>query len=243
MKDYLELDKIMYEKQSLKEAFHKFDHWTTKYAIGDWIEYPSNEDKLNGIKDGEAWLYIGENYLNGLINYTNVVYGVGKIDVGEDPDKRQTYVRNLHTFASFANANSPRDDMFKSYPVEGEEYGKILTTNSFHTNVADTSYFPHMQVLATGAGSYWYFDSDMDCSDCGLARFKDDIFTDERQASDWFLCYLAENAIFEDEEIQARYKLYSEVEMESLRHFVNEYVCNKYLVCIPPKAFGGWITL
>ena len=37
------------------------------------VEYPSNEMLLNGLKDGDCITYVSSTYLNGLINYVDII--------------------------------------------------------------------------------------------------------------------------------------------------------------------------
>lgn len=235
-----ELNKILHVEKRV-EAKRNFSWWSSKYAVGDWEEFPSDEDKLNGIKDGQAWLYISTTYLNGLINYVDIVGAVGKIDIGEDDDRREVYIKNLQTLARIAkDGNTGMEPKYTFYGVD--ETDEPYSTNGFHTNVADTSYFPHMQVLGKGAGSYWWFDSDMDGSCCGLCRMPADIFADDNEAFCWFITYIGEDYIDDDEDI--RKEFYSDPDGDgSLFDFIAKYVCDNYIVPIDRKAFGGWITL
>lgn len=240
MNNHTELNNILHAEKRVR-AKRDFDLWSSKHAVGNWKEFPSNEDMLDGIKDGQAWLYIPTTYLNGLINYVDIIGVVGKIDVGEDDNRREIYIKNLQTLASIAkDKNCDIKPKYTFYSVN--ETAKPCSTNGFHTNVADTRYFPNIQIFGKGAGSYWWFDSDTDGSDCGLCRMREDIFADVNEALCWFITYIGEDYIDNDKDI--RKEFYSNPDDDgSLFDFIAKHVCDKYIVPIDQRVFGGWITL
>lgn len=99
-------------------------------------EYPSRELLLEGPKDGQWFEYVSNTYLNGFINYTEILVGF----------------------------------IIKRYADENYDYYKVAEDlkTSYHTNFSKLE--DDIIIISKGAGSYWYFWNDRDCSDCIIAR-------------------------------------------------------------------------
>jgi hypothetical protein len=129
------------------------------------IEYPNHDVILNGLQDGQVFSYISKTYLNGLINYVDII-GAFMINrysqFNEDEDEWEKRCKNV-------------DSLIDEY----------------HTYLGDSDRFDDILILAKGADSYWLFWKDCDGSDCEIGRLPKSLFESKEVA----LRYLKESLL------------------------------------------------
>ena len=109
----------------------------------DPIEYPDNEELLTGPSEGVDYVYVSNTYLNGFINYVDIISGymIRRYSIGEDYDW---------------------DKKCKNVDLLADEY---------HTDISDSSKFDDVIILAESEKYYWIFWNDCDSSDCCIGKF------------------------------------------------------------------------
>lgn len=116
-------------------------------------DYPNNDKLLNGVEINSAYGYVSSTYLNGFINYVNILCG------------------------AMVNAYAMDDEEWNIFCKNVDEL-----VNEFHTDVSNADKFDEIYVLAESSDSYWIFDSDKDCSDCAITRISKEHFKDRDEA-------------------------------------------------------------
>lgn len=133
----------------------------------DTIEYPSEDLLVDGIKDGNSFDYVSTTYLNGFINYVNLIdaYMIRRY---------KELTKNL------LKANRSVDELTweGSCELVDNELEDASHIHFKHT----TSKYDDMLILAKQAGSYWVFWVDCDSSDCCLARMPESTFNSVDEA-------------------------------------------------------------
>jgi len=109
----------------------------------DIIEYPDREQLLTGPSEGYDYVYVSNTYLNGFINYVDIIsaYMIRRYSIGSD-DEWNEACKNVDLLA---------DDV--------------------HTDISDSSKFDDVIILAESEHCYWIFWDDCDCSDCCICKF------------------------------------------------------------------------
>lgn len=140
------------------------------------VEYPSNEMLLNGLKDGDCITYVSSTYLNGLINYVDII----------DAWMIKRYLKSKNDIEYVATKDQ------KSWE-ESCEYVDELTDDPLHFHFKhSSSNFDDMIILAKGADSYWLFWDDCDCSDCSIMRISIKTFESDEEAKKSVMQYAKE---------------------------------------------------
>lgn len=157
------------------------------------ISYPDHSLILNGLKDGMNFTYISNTYLNGFINYVDIIGGY----------------------------------MVRKYQGEKEKWDEACSNvdallNEPHTNISDAHKFDDILILARGAGSYWLFWNDGDCSDCCIGRLSMDTFDGQETA----MLYLKKTLI----KISSSYNIMTSSDSDYFKYLSEDH-------------FRGWITL
>ena len=109
----------------------------------DIIEYPDREQLLTGPSEGCDYVYVSNTYLNGFINYVDIIsaYMIRRYLIGND-DEWNEACKNVD-----------------------------LLADDFHTDISDSSKFDDVIILAESEYCYWIFWDDCDCSDCCIGKF------------------------------------------------------------------------
>ena len=116
-------------------------------------EYPKYDRLLNGVDIDTSYNYVSSTYLNGFINYVNILAGAMIRIYAEDDAEWKAFCDNVEAL---------KDEV--------------------HTNVSSADKFDYVVVLAESSDSYWVFDSDKDSSDCKIARISKEHFKDRDEA-------------------------------------------------------------
>ncbi len=131
------------------------------FGFLDWEEYPSNEELMEGLKEDIMYAYVSTTYLNGFINYVDII--------GAYMTRRY---KELEKDKSDKNPND----------LSWEESCKLIDNNTdFHTNVSDCNKYDDIHILAKCGDYYYYFWSDCDCSDSCIGKFSKSRFESEKQ--------------------------------------------------------------
>ena len=121
------------------------------FGFLDWEEYPSNEELMEGLKEDIMYAYVSTTYLNGFINYVDII--------GAYMTRRY---KELEKDKSDKNPND----------LSWEESCKLIDNNTdFHTNVSDCNKYDDIHILAKCGDYYYYFWSDCDCSNSCIGKF------------------------------------------------------------------------
>ena len=125
------------------------------------IEYPERKLLLNGVKQDSKYCYVSNTYLNGFINYVDIISAAMIYDyAGED---------EWNTFCE--NVDNLKD--------------------KYHTNVSDSDKFDTIVILGKSEDSYWIFVSDRDNSDCSITRLYKEAFKNDDKAIKCFKASLS----------------------------------------------------
>lgn len=116
----------------------------------DYIEYPGRELLLSGPRDGYNYTYVSNTYLNGFINYVDIICGY--------MIRRYSIYDNSKWLNQCNNIEALKD--------------------SPHTNISDINEFDDIIILAESDTSYWIFWNDCDCSDCCIGKLSKKEFHD-----------------------------------------------------------------
>lgn len=181
------------------------------------IEYPDNDEIVEGVNVGVNFCYISNTYLNGFINYVDIIggYMIRRYKVLEKDIEK-----------SRENNNQSKEDL------SWEESCKLVDklSNGCHTCLSDSNKFDDQLILAKNSNSYWLFWNDCDCSDCCIGRLDIKLFESDEVA----LEYLRKTVVkFTD-----YYTYRSNGKME-----IDESLSDTYMKFIPASSFTGWITL
>lgn len=117
------------------------------------ISYPEEDEILDGIPVNVNWSYISNTYLNGIINYVDIIGGF--------------MIRRYKSLRAVWEESCKNIDKLK---------------DTFHTNLSNSDEFDDQIILAKGANSYWLFWNDCDCSDCEIGRLSTDHFDSDETA-------------------------------------------------------------
>lgn len=116
----------------------------------DTIEYPSSDVLLNGLESDILFEFVDINYLNGIVNYLNIMGGI-----------------MLNHYMNY-------DDFIKAC-----ENIDRLKDDHIYTNLYDCKKFDDIILIGIGADSYWILWSNCDCSDCCIGRLSLNTFNIE----------------------------------------------------------------
>lgn len=111
------------------------------------IEYPTHEQFLSGIQPGISYDYVSSTYLNGFINYVDI----------------------LDAFMIHRYMNE------KEFTESIERIKHKIKTREVHTNVQDSSEYDDILILGKIEDMYVYFWNDCDCSDCCIGAINKDV--------------------------------------------------------------------
>ena len=184
------------------------------YDYMDTIEYPSNELLVEGVKDGTSFDYVATTYLNGFINYVQIIdaYMIRRYKTLEKylVEKYGTYDQSI------IEGNVDPNNL--TWERSCRLIDDLSESGNFHfTHSANK--FDDMLILAKQAGSYWIFWTDCDCSDSCIGRLPLSTFDSDEEAKESLklaaLEFSTEDSTVEDEKIKR----------------------------IPLSLFSGWITL
>lgn len=125
----------------------------------DWMEYPEDEDLMEGPKEDIVYCYVSTTYLNGFINYVNIL--------GAYMTRR---------YKSLDKNKNSEDLNWK------DSCTLIDRGHAFHTDLSDSYKYDDIHILAECGDYYYYFWSDCDCSDSCMGKFAKSRFESNEQA-------------------------------------------------------------
>lgn len=128
----------------------------------DDVEYPDKDMLVNGVPIGMNYSYISTTYLNGFINYVEII---GATMIQRYLPNKPEYVID-DTIPCWENACIHVDNL----------------KNDFHTNISCSDDFDDVLILAKSSDSYWFFWDDRDGSDCCIGRLALDTFDSDETA-------------------------------------------------------------
>lgn len=108
------------------------------------IESPDDERLMKGLEENVIYEHISVTYLNGFINYCNILRGY-MIQVYSDDDQWEVMCKNIDNL-----------------PV------------TFHTNISDSENFDYVVILAETENYWYFFDNDCDGSCCSIGMLSKD---------------------------------------------------------------------
>lgn len=139
----------------------------------DTIEYPGGELLVDGIKDGISFDYVSSTYLNGFINYVNLI---------------DAYMIRRYKELDRVIANKRPPMIQSSEDLSWEDSCALIDNGIDDPSIAHFKFtskkYDDLLILAKQAGSYWVFWVDCDCSDCCLARMPESTFNSEDEAKE-----------------------------------------------------------
>jgi len=122
----------------------------------EWIDYPDHDDLMEGPTEGVVYSYVSSTYINGFINYVDII---------------DAYM--ARRYKSLRINYNPE--------VRGENYlcwedscSLIDAGGKPHTNLGISAKFDDIHVLGKCGNYYYYFWSDKDCSDCCIGKISTD---------------------------------------------------------------------
>lgn len=137
------------------------------FKFSEHIEYPEHGMLISGIKPNVCYDYVSSNYLNGFINYVDILGGA-----------------MIHHYMSSSE--------FEDAKIRVDEY---LKSNDCHTNVSSADKFDDILVLGKSDDMYIFFWSDRDCSDCCIGGVPSTDFDTEDEAYESFLQFAKNHSL------------------------------------------------
>ena len=124
----------------------------SKFDFEDSIEYPSNDEIVRGIQPNVLFDYVNVTYLNGFINYVDIIGGA----------MLQRYMKD--------------DEFDKAI----ERVNDHIVSGS-HTDVHWCEHYDDIVVLGRTDSMYVYFYADRDVSDCMIGGLPVDKFASDEE--------------------------------------------------------------
>ena len=151
----------------------------SKFEFEDSIEYPSGDEIAHGIQPNVLFDYVNVAYLNGFINYVDIIGGA----------MLQRYMK---------------DDEFNKAIEQVNDH----IADGSHTDVSWSEQYDDIVVLGRTDSMYVYFYADRDVSDCMIGGLPADKFASDEEAFNEFMAYVIDCHNFNQDKTGNRfYKL------------------------------------
>lgn len=128
-------------------------------------DYPDKDMLLNGVMMDTSYAYVSNTYLNGFINYVDILCGAMIKAYAMDDEDWQIFCDNVEALK-----------------------------DEYHTDVSRADKFDEVIILAESKDSYWLFYSDKDCSDCIITRISKEHFKNRDEAMASFYANIVNHA-------------------------------------------------
>lgn len=144
----------------------------------EWIEYPENKDLMEGPAEGIIYSYVSTTYLNGFINYVEII----------DAYMTRRYKE--------LRANNTEDEL--CWEDSCALIDKLLADSNYvHTDTSDCSEYDDIHILAKCGDYFYYFWSDCDCSDSCIGKVRASEFENEEDAKKQFKEFLYDTGVWD----------------------------------------------
>lgn len=117
---------------------------------------------MNGPMNDHVYAYVSTTYLNGFINYVDIIGAY--------------MTRRYKELAANITVINSSDLSWE------DSCALIDKGQQFHTNVADSDEYDDIHILAKCGNYYYYFWSDCDCSDSCIGKFEKSRFESDEEA-------------------------------------------------------------